>query len=129
MLNTYVKTTSIIIATLNDAGTGGWPTVAAAKPDPIDGGCIIVVENMHGIEAAGNSALYPIKVGFTVFTASDEHAAKDVDDCDPNPCQNSGTCVDYQFGHSCDCAGAFTGEDCSVALGGESAWQVPPTGR
>ena len=36
----------------------------------------------------------------------------DIDDCDPNPCQNEGTCTDGVNSFTCDCATGFTGNTC-----------------
>ena len=35
------------------------------------------------------------------------------DPCDPNPCQNSGSCSVYGSSSSCACASGFTGSNCS----------------
>ena len=36
----------------------------------------------------------------------------DIDDCDPNPCQNVGTCSDGVNTHTCECATGFLGVNC-----------------
>jgi len=36
------------------------------------------------------------------------------DDCDPNPCQNGGSCTDIGDGFSCQCVDGFEGLDCST---------------
>ena len=38
----------------------------------------------------------------------------DVDDCDPNPCQNGGTCTDRVFFFMCECLDGFTGNTCQT---------------
>jgi hypothetical protein len=35
-----------------------------------------------------------------------------IDDCNPNPCQNGGTCTDGVDSYSCDCAEGYSGENC-----------------
>ena len=35
-----------------------------------------------------------------------------IDDCDPNPCENGGTCVDGITTFTCDCEEDFTGLRC-----------------
>jgi Notch-like protein len=36
-----------------------------------------------------------------------------INDCDPNPCQNGGSCVDGINGYTCNCAGSWTSENCT----------------
>ena len=36
-----------------------------------------------------------------------------IDDCDPNPCQNGGSCTDLRANFSCACPPTFTGRTCS----------------
>ena len=36
----------------------------------------------------------------------------DIDDCSPNQCQNSATCVDGVDSFSCTCAAGFDGDRC-----------------
>ena len=38
----------------------------------------------------------------------------DINDCDPNPCQNGGTCADGVNNYSCSCLGGYTGNNCSI---------------
>ena len=38
----------------------------------------------------------------------------DIDECEPAPCQNGGTCVDAVNGFSCTCDEGFAGNQCSV---------------
>lgn len=40
-----------------------------------------------------------------------------LDQCDPNPCQNGGTCVRGTYpDYTCECPQGFTGENCSIAI-------------
>ena len=38
----------------------------------------------------------------------------DIDECDPVPCQNGGTCVDGINEHTCDCIPGHTGVNCET---------------
>ena len=38
----------------------------------------------------------------------------DIDDCEPAPCQNGGTCDDAVNAFLCTCDEGFAGNDCSV---------------
>ena len=39
-----------------------------------------------------------------------------IDDCDPNPCENGGNCTDEIDGYSCTCVQGYTSDDCSVNI-------------
>ena len=39
----------------------------------------------------------------------------DIDDCQPNPCLNGGTCVDGLNSFTCDCINGFIGSNCSIS--------------
>ena len=39
-----------------------------------------------------------------------------LDDCDPNPCQNGGSCTDEISSFTCDCVDGYAGELCSVNI-------------
>ena len=39
----------------------------------------------------------------------------DIDNCTPNPCQNSGTCIDGVASYTCMCAVGFTGPQCTIS--------------
>ena len=36
----------------------------------------------------------------------------DIDDCNPDPCQNNGTCTDLVNDYQCDCVSGFNGTNC-----------------
>jgi len=38
----------------------------------------------------------------------------DIDDCDSDPCQNHGTCIDKINDFSCICAPGYTDKECST---------------
>lgn len=40
----------------------------------------------------------------------------DIDDCNPDPCENEGVCKDGVFSHTCTCATGFTGDNCEVNI-------------
>ena len=39
-----------------------------------------------------------------------------IDDCDPNPCQNGGKCIDGVNSYSCICSNGYTGTHCTVNI-------------
>jgi len=40
----------------------------------------------------------------------------DIDDCDPNPCDNGGNCTDGINSFICHCVDGFTGENCETDI-------------
>ena len=38
----------------------------------------------------------------------------DIDNCDPNPCQNGGACTDGVNTHTCTCVAGFEGDNCET---------------
>ena len=44
------------------------------------------------------------KAGYFIFP--------DINECDRNPCQNGGTCVDKINSYQCDCVPGYTGTNC-----------------
>ncbi|XP_065901795.1 adhesion G protein-coupled receptor L4-like [Dysidea avara] len=45
-----------------------------------------------------------------------ENCSINIDDCDPNPCLNNGTCADGFNSFTCNCVDGFTGENCSTNI-------------
>jgi thioredoxin-related protein len=39
----------------------------------------------------------------------------DIDDCDPNPCKNDGTCNDEINDYTCNCVDGFSGKKCETS--------------
>ena len=48
------------------------------------------------------------------FTGSD--CGINVDECDPDPCKNNGTCLDLTNGYKCHCHPGFTGPKCEINI-------------
>jgi len=40
----------------------------------------------------------------------------DIDDCDPDPCQNGGICEDYPGYYECTCPELTTGDNCEIVI-------------
>ena len=40
----------------------------------------------------------------------------DIDDCQPQPCQNNGTCHDLVNDYRCDCVAGFNGTKCENGM-------------
>ena len=40
----------------------------------------------------------------------------DIDDCENDPCENGGTCVDAFSGFVCDCAEGYEGATCQYSM-------------
>ena len=43
------------------------------------------------------------------------HDFVDIDDCNPNPCANGGTCTDGVDSYTCQCAAGYTGPNCNTS--------------
>ena len=41
----------------------------------------------------------------------------EIDECDPQPCLNGGTCTDLVNAFSCDCVAGFNGTTCDIQEG------------
>ena len=50
-------------------------------------------------------------VGFTGVNCT-----TDIDDCDPDPCDNNGTCIDEVNGYTCNCRAGFTASAISISI-------------
>lgn len=37
-----------------------------------------------------------------------------IDRCDPNPCQNNGSCTDFKENYNCTCTDGWKGENCTI---------------
>ena len=48
---------------------------------------------------------------------SGDQCETNIDDCDPNPCQNGGTCADGIDSFQCACPTGFTGPTCAQTVG------------
>lgn len=44
----------------------------------------------------------------------DNLSLPDIDECQSNPCRNSGICVDEANGHKCECLSGYTGPICDT---------------
>ena len=40
----------------------------------------------------------------------------ELDECESNPCENGGTCVDKFNNYTCTCAPGYTGRNCEVGM-------------
>ena len=43
-----------------------------------------------------------------------KHLFIDIDNCQPNRCQNGGSCTDLVKGYTCSCAAGYTGDNCEA---------------
>jgi hypothetical protein len=41
---------------------------------------------------------------------------QNIDDCNPNPCQNGGTCADLVADYRCSCPNGYTGKNCETVV-------------
>ena len=39
---------------------------------------------------------------------------QDINDCQPNPCENGGTCTDGVNNYTCSCVAGYSGYNCSI---------------
>ena len=60
----------------------------------------------HCVSSSCNSYLY-----------LDYELTPDGNECDPNPCQNGGTCIDGCSSYSCSCTSSYTGDQCQYRQG------------
>ena len=40
----------------------------------------------------------------------------EIDECEPNPCENGGTCTDGINSYTCKCVDGYTGVDCATGM-------------
>ncbi|KAK3083098.1 hypothetical protein FSP39_013942 [Pinctada imbricata] len=60
---------------------------------------------------------------YFAYTSSGSSQVNDImDNCNPNPCQNGGTCYDEGMDFTCTCSGSWIGERCADLNGGWSNW-------
>ena len=38
----------------------------------------------------------------------------DINECDPNPCEHDGSCIDRVNGYKCSCKAGYTGTNCEI---------------
>jgi len=55
--------------------------------------------------------LFRMQIIYLIFTFTPA-----IDDCDPNPCENNGTCIDGINSFICDCVDGFTGDTCEIDI-------------
>ena len=52
---------------------------------------------------------------FIILFADVSHLPSLSHHCEPNPCENGGTCIDEIFNYRCECPDEFEGENCSTS--------------
>ncbi|XP_058015556.1 fibropellin-3-like [Ahaetulla prasina] len=51
-----------------------------------------------------------------VLSELGETCSVDIDECESQPCENGGSCVDLVNSYRCDCLPGYSGETCSVDI-------------
>lgn len=49
------------------------------------------------------------------FVTVDSPLCVDIDECNSDPCQNDGTCVDQVDGFMCQCQDGYAGDMCDIS--------------
>ena len=56
----------------------------------------------------------PIKILFVALSSFFFYSL-DIDDCNPYPCVNNGTCIDGVDNYTCACVPGFQGKNCAIS--------------
>ncbi|TNF32367.1 MAG: hypothetical protein EP329_10460 [Deltaproteobacteria bacterium] len=72
-------------------------------------GCAVAGDCLSGI--CGDDGLCACEDGYEASNGT----CVNVDDCDPNPCENGGTCADGVNSFTCTCETGFSGPTCATA--------------
>ena len=51
---------------------------------------------------------------YTRYNGRDLYTLLDIDECDPVPCRNGGTCFDGINEYRCHCMAGYTGDVCEI---------------
>lgn len=57
-----------------------------------------------------------IENAFLNFQLSGDNCETNFNECESNPCQNNGTCIDMTNGYLCSCIPGFAGDHCEVDI-------------
>ena len=49
-----------------------------------------------------------------VVTLTNANLLVEINECESNPCENGGTCIDMEGGYECTCESGFTGPACET---------------
>lgn len=48
------------------------------------------------------------------MTLTGQYCDKDVNECETSPCQNNGTCLNFDGGYNCSCSYGYEGKNCET---------------